>query len=242
MTVHAVPHIDGDRFKEELSRIKPSKETKHNVMMLHAGVAGFDQFRMNEFGEQLVETCYIESGMDYIAMGHYHGHKDVNDIATYAGSTERLSFNEVWQDKGFVEVDLSTNSRRFIPLPVRPMIDVGPIDALRMSAQEVMDEILSAMPDDVAGKIVRLTVKDVQPPVYDALDHKRIRSLGDDAMHFEPRVTTTRDRVSVDQGDSVPISLEQEYVSFLANYPLETSSKDAVRERGLDHLRRGMAE
>jgi len=240
MTVHAVPHSDGESFKEQLPLLEPSGETKFNVAMLHAGVVGFAEFRMNEFNEQLVDSCYLKENMDYIAMGHYHNHHQIAGNAFYSGSTEHFSFAEAKSRKGFIEIDLDAKKNRFIELPTRPMLDLGPIDAHRMDAVSLMGEIEELLSQDLAGKIVRLSVKNLPRLTYEALNFRRVRELASSATHFEPKFEITRENVSVQFGSPTLTSLEQEFVSFLERYPVERADKDALRARGLEYLKRGL--
>jgi len=111
LTVHAVPHSDGEAFRESLTNLARCNGTTYEAAMLHAGVAGFKEFRMNEFNEQIVDSCYLRDELDYIAMGHFHQHYDVAKNTAYSGSTERFSFSEAGQSKGFLMVDLETGVR-----------------------------------------------------------------------------------------------------------------------------------
>lgn len=240
LTVHAVPHVDGEAFKEQLAHLSRSSGTRYEVAMLHAGVVGFKEFRMNEFNEQIIDSCYLRDDLDYIALGHYHQHYDVAKNAAYSGSTERFSFAEAGQDKGFLVVDLDAGTRRLVELPVRPMVDLGPIDARHLDAASLKAEIDARLDRDLEGRIVRLVVRNLPRPVYEALDFRRIKEQAAGAVHFEPRFEIDRENVSIQGGTATISSLEQEFVSFLERYPVEGVSKDAVRAQGLEYLKRGL--
>lgn len=240
LTVHAAPHTDGEAFKEMLPSLTRCGDTAYEVAMLHAGVVGFKEFRMNEFNEQIVDSCYLRDDLDYIAMGHFHGNYDIADNAAYSGSIERFSFAEAGQSKGFLYVDLESRKRKLIELPTRPMIDLPAIDALRLDAQSLSAEIESRLNRDLSGSIVRLFVRNVPRTTYEALDFRRIRSMAAGAMHFEPRFEIDRDKVSIQAGSATINSLEQEFVSFLERYPVEHVDKDPLRVQGLEYLKRGM--
>jgi len=240
LTVHAIPHIDGEAFKGALSSLARCGKTTYEVAMLHSGVVGFKEFRMNEFNEQIVDSCYLHDGLDYIAMGHYHGHYNITDNVSYSGSTERFSFAEANQAKGFIYIDLEAKTRDFIELPVRPMLDLPCIDGRRLDALSLTAEIESRLDLDLNGAIVRLIMRNIPRSVYESLDFKRIRRLGSDAMHFEPRFEIDREKISIQAGSASISSLEQEFVSFLKRYPIEHVDKDALRVQGLEYLKRGM--
>ncbi len=240
LTVHAVPHSEGDGFKEQLPLIERSGDTRYNVAMLHAGIVGFSEFRMNEFNEQLVESCFLKEDLDYIALGHYHQRYDVKRNASYSGSTEHFSFAEAGQPKGFFHIDLESGKKDFIELPVRPMLDLGPVDAHGMDPLSLRNELEGLLSQDLEGKIVRLVVKNVPRTLYVTVDFKRLRELASKAVHFEPKFEVTQENVSVASGSATLSSLEEEFVNFLDRYPVGNVDKDALRLQGLDYLKRGL--
>jgi DNA repair exonuclease SbcCD nuclease subunit len=240
LTVHAVPHSEGEGFKEQLPLIERCPDTKYNVAMLHAGIVGFSEFRMNEFNEQLVESCFLKEDLDYIALGHYHQRYNVTRNACYSGSTERFSFAEASQPKGFFHIDLESGERDFIELPTRPMVDLGPIDAHGMDPASLREELESQLSQDLEGKIVRLVVKNVPRTLYVTVDFKRLRELASKAVHFEPKFEVTQENVSVASGSATLSSLEEEFANFMDHYPVGNVDKDALKLQGLDYLKRGL--
>jgi DNA repair exonuclease SbcCD nuclease subunit len=208
--------------------------------MLHAGVVGFSEFRMNEFNEQLVDTCYLKEDLDYIALGHYHNRYDVTRNAAYSGSTERFSFAEAGQPKGFFVLDLETRVKRFVELPTRPMVDLGPVDAGEMDPSSLKDQLDELLSQDLEGKIVRLVVKNVPRSLYVTVDFKRLREMASAATHFELKFEVVQDGVSVQAGAATLCSLEEEFVSYLERYPIGTVDKTALKLSGLDYLRKGL--
>src|SRR4030067_894211 len=80
-------------------------------------------------GEKIPDS-YFGLVFDYVALGHYHKFSKVQERVFYAGSTERISFNEIGQDKGFVEITLEkspnqyTLQHKFHSVPARQMIDL----------------------------------------------------------------------------------------------------------------------
>lgn len=240
LTVHAVPHSEGEGFKEQLPLIERSSGTKYNVAMLHAGIVGFSEFRMNEFNEQLVESCYLKEDLDYIAMGHFHQRYDVTRNACYSGSTERFSFAEAGQPKGFYHIDLVSGKRDFIELPTRPMVNLGPVDARGADPASLRAELENLLSQDLEGKIARLVVKNVSRSLYVTIDFKRLRELASGAVHFEPKFEVVQGSVSVQTGAATLSSLEEEFVSYLDRYPVDNVDKDALKLQGLDYLKRGL--
>jgi exonuclease SbcD len=137
----------------------------------------------------------------------------------YSGSTERLSFTEAGQDKGFLMVDIARGRARFEPLPTRPMFDLPPIEAKDRSAAELMGEIEGGLAEhDLKGALVRFTVHNVKPSLYRSLDFKRIQGWAREALYLEPRYQLQDDEFSVQSASGIT-ALDQEFISFLDHYP-----------------------
>jgi DNA repair protein SbcD/Mre11 len=242
LVVHAIPHCEGEKLASEASRLSP-REGKWNVAMLHVGISSLQVFRMGEFNEQVLPASYLKPEFDYIALGHYHDFAEVTPNACYSGSSERLSFAEAGTAKGMIEVDLERRKRRFIEMPSRPMLDLGSIDAgdldlslLRTSLQEKIGS------QDIEGMIVRVTVKNVSYDNYKNVNFHWLRQLAAKAMHFESKFEVKpQDLVTQGKGASIG-ALDQEWVAFLDNYPMEKADRPKVRSRGLEYLAKGVEE
>ena len=241
LTIHAIPHNEGDALFTELDKVRPDEDAKYNVETLHAGVSGLNVFKMGEFNETIVPSSYLRSDMDYIALGHYHNYSSAADNAYYAGSIERLSFAEADEAKGFITVDMDTRKRKFVKLAAREMMDLGPIDASGMDANSLMEEITNVL-DTVSmeGRIVRLIVNKVPSSLYKAVDFNRIVQKASAAVHFEPKFEVVQENSSVQWKNASIDSIESEYALFLDQYPVERVSKDEVRSKGLEYLKRGL--
>jgi DNA repair exonuclease SbcCD nuclease subunit len=243
MVVHAVPHCDSETLRENIEMIKLCKDARYNVMMLHAGVVGLSVFKMDEFNEALIQSSYLKKEFDYIALGHYHGYFEVNDNACYAGSTERFSFAEANQKKGFLVIDLEDGKKEFIEIKTREMIDLPIIDASRLDAISLKDQIellIESQPLD--GKIVRLRIKNLRSSLYKTLDFGRIREMTKSALVFDLRYDLIQENVTVQSSATMLSSLPREFVSFLERYPVEGVDKEVIRELGLEYLNRGLEE
>ena len=241
LTVHALPHTEGENLHEQLEALKPGEEGSYHVAMLHGGVVGLGVFKMDEFNEALVNSSYLREDFDYIALGHYHEFSEVTGNACYSGSTERFSFSEAGQRKGFLEVDIESGKRIFHDLPARPMLDIGPIDAGQMDHVELQTMMVDLLEkEDLEDKIVRLIVRNIPSSAYRAIDFHQIEALASDAMHFERKFEMRQEGISVQWTSSSIDSLEHEFVTFLNRYPVENVDKDRLQAAGLDYLKRGL--
>lgn len=218
LTVHAVPQCSTDQiFKSELKKIKLVPDTK-NVLMLHAGVSGMREFSHGESNELLVDYDWLNSsGFDYVALGHYHGCVNVAKNAWFSGSSERLSFNEVGQAKGFLEVGLTKEAKiNLIQVRTRTMVEMPAIDAAGKDSVALLDEVISNIEKEgPAGKIIRLTVKNIPQHVINTLDTKKIREAGKDAVHFEPKYEKVSEEGMLEEVKISAGGVREEFRSFL---------------------------
>jgi exonuclease SbcD len=102
---------------------------------------------------------------DYVALGHLHGHQNLNQSGTpaivYPGSCERVDFGERKESKGFCLVTIENNgsdkqcSYKFITLPTRPMLHLETVlEPLGDQTQQLLNVIKHHVLDDAIVKIV----------------------------------------------------------------------------------------
>jgi DNA repair exonuclease SbcCD nuclease subunit len=218
LTVHAVPQCSNDEtFKSELKNIKLNPDTK-NILMLHAGVSGMREFSHGESNELLVDYDWLNrSKFDYVALGHYHGCVNVAKNAWFSGSSERMSFNEVGQAKGFLEVDLTNETKvNLVQVRTRTMVDMPAIDASGKDSVLLLDEITGVIEKEKpSGKIIRMTVKNIPQHVMNALDTKKIREAAKDAVHFEPKYEKLNEEGTLEEVKISSGGIREEFRSFL---------------------------
>ncbi len=133
-----------------------------NVFMLHYPIVGFEGY----IGyEPTVHPEFIPKGIHLLACGHFHKYQEsvINDVYTvYPGSTERVTFKEESEDKGFVWLEIDREgviAKDFIKTPARPMRTID----FTVSEKGDLDEQLIAFLDSFEDKnlILRLRLKGV---------------------------------------------------------------------------------
>ncbi|HVL88434.1 MAG TPA: exonuclease SbcCD subunit D [Candidatus Thermoplasmatota archaeon] len=232
LAIHCVPHCaNQDELLAELSFAKPDGR-RTNVLAAHAGVLGVEAFKMGEFNEQILPASALSPAFDYVALGHYHGNAQVADNAWYAGSTERTSFAEAGQEKGYNLVDFESETVAFHKIPARPMVDLAPIDCAGLGDAEVQSRIVEAVEGcDPAGKIVRLRVRNLPSHVHAALDFARIRRAAASALHFQAHYERTHEAAGGDP-QAAPIGpLAEEFDRFVAAVPLAGLERERILAR-----------
>ncbi|MHB1569700.1 MAG: metallophosphoesterase family protein [Solirubrobacteraceae bacterium] len=221
LAVHAIPHDnDAERVAAALREVHPRDDTAFNVAVAHIGldilghVVGAEAGGMSFSGEVLENTA----GFDYVALGHLHKFAPARENAAYAGSLERLSWADDAPVKGILEIDLAAGQRsrdylRLHRVDTRPHIVLDPIDAL--DCEQLTDAIVARAEqtgvETLRGALVRLTVQNVTPAVWSAVDHKAIAGAFAECLHFE--------REAVFVGQSRELECAPELREFLLQWP-----------------------
>jgi DNA repair exonuclease SbcCD nuclease subunit len=230
VVVHAVPQaVTQEAFQDDLAGLRPEADVR-NVLTVHGTVAGVDGLFTSELNDLLIPQNALDPGFDYVALGHFHGHRRVADNAYYAGSTERTSIREAGQEKTFSEVDLEPAGLgiRLHPTKARPMVDVGPMAAGAADAGELAallrERIRTALEP---GCVMRLTVTGVDRAMLRALDLDLVRDAAAPALHFmfRPQVVETDAEVQLPPSLG---HLDDELGAFLAKFPLEGFDRATV--------------
>lgn len=176
LSVLAVPDAPGvDR-----PLIVPDSRTGTNVLVLHGEVQG-----MRLRGERAphVEISRDELGPDrwsFIALGHYHCYTELAANMYYAGSIDYTSsdpWSEITTPKGFILRDLASGAHEFVRVdPTHPYIDLPPIDAHDLTAEQLDAATQEAIGSDLSDAYTRLVVHGVTKEVSRALDQKSLRA------------------------------------------------------------------
>jgi exonuclease SbcD len=109
---------------DPLASVKIDPKGSINLLTVHYPIEGFRGFYGNE---PFIHASSIPSGCQLVAAGHLHEHQKRwfgNTLAVYPGSTERRSFLEEGEKKGFVWLDIDKSgvqSIDFIETPARKL-------------------------------------------------------------------------------------------------------------------------
>jgi DNA repair exonuclease SbcCD nuclease subunit len=236
-TVHAVPHGEADSMSAEMQKASPDKDSRFNILTVHAGFVGLAAYGGGEFNETLLQTSLLENGMDYNALGHYHRHVELDHNSAYSGSTEKLSFGEAREEKGIVVLDMDKGKKQFVQLPCRPMLDLPALHAKGLSVTELQREAEAALQKVPEGALLRLTFKELSAAQYRSLDLSGLRQLASHAMHLEMRFDLSEQASSKGSGLTIG-PLEREFSSFLDRYPTSGADKDRMRTLATKYLER----
>jgi exonuclease SbcD len=147
-------------------RTDPRFDTRlRTVLVAHMSITGADisrsRFTLTEQYDVIGDANDLPTGWDYVALGHVHKPQCLGGQThiRYAGSLDRLDFNEQDEDKGIVLVDIGQRGRnadpRFIAIEPTPLVEVRVRDACPTAEQ------LRAQVADPETALVRVTVEPV---------------------------------------------------------------------------------
>lgn len=115
----------------DMAGIAKSRGHRKSILMMHYMIEGTDVGHTEHVINDIVlpRTAIPMRDFNYVACGHVHKHQRVSQpsqggMAFYSGSTERTSFNEYDEDKGFILLDTSGSDQfgaEFVKVPTRPM-------------------------------------------------------------------------------------------------------------------------
>lgn len=179
---------------EHVADMEPDPEVAHNILMLHGTVTGGaadEKLRyVTEYGGAMVPDSRLRPDRwSYVALGHYHMCTELAPNMWYAGGIERTSAS-IWLEdgpKGFLVYDTERQAADFHAVETRPLVDLPWLDGKNLAPAELDERIaaaVAAVPDGIAGKLVRLVVTNVARSVVRDLNHRRIREWKAEAVHF----------------------------------------------------------
>ncbi len=132
--------------------------SKINILMLHA------DFATNSTYMPMNIKNISKIGFDYIALGHIHKNKQINERIFYSGCPEALDFKETGQrgiyrvslDKDMIDVEfVKTSNREFVVNKINLTPDMGYLGIIRILTSDIGHE--SLMKDmhrfDISGMI-----------------------------------------------------------------------------------------
>ena len=243
INVHTIPQYTSKKdFKEDLKKLKPNKSADYNIFIIHGSVTGIKEFTMNEFNELIIPTKALGKEFDYIALGHYHRFTKINEKTYYSGSTERFTFIDAPDKKGFIELELKNGKlkTKFVELKNRPMIDTKSIKCSNLKLDEVMKTIKQTVKEiNPKEKTIRMTLEDIPAHIYREIDFGEIRKLSNDAIHFEIKTNVVKEDSEKIQTSSKIDVLAQEFKLFLDGQ--DVKEKNILLDLGIGYIEKNEA-
>lgn len=152
VTIHGLGYAYQEEKRPLLESIKCKASSHINILMLHGSDVTKAPIKQSNY-LPFDEFDLLESGFDYIALGHYHNYKVYNDkssnpIAIYPGSPEPLGFDETGIH-GVVlgEISKEKNDIQMIPIAHRQYYKLEIDISKCMDFSEVKKEIINKISD-----------------------------------------------------------------------------------------------
>lgn len=230
-------------FYDELDPLIPTVVTAH--MSLDRALAGIEQELLVGYTLTFPSDIFIDSRIDYVAMGHIHKHQVIRDkepIIAYAGSLERVDFGEEREDKGFIHVILERNKTDFSfkTIDPRPFVTVD-VDVTK-STDPTEAIIKCVNRDALRGCVLRVRYKILQDQIME-VDEPQIYRAARECMsvRVQPEIVNehTRGRLTDLTETSVasPLRALETYLDEVA-----PERKDKLIERARDVMAQLNAE
>ena len=251
LAILAVPDIVGD-----YPALMPEPGVRHNELLLHGEEQGMlpeSAMRADRAAMEIPLDAIGAPRWSYVALGHYHVHRQIAPNAYYSGSIDYTSANP-WGElveerqaglpgKGFIEYDLARGAHTFHSLDApRRLVDLPALAARGLSAAELDAAIRDAVDccdGGIEEKIVRLVVRDVPRHIARELDQKALRDFKRRALHFH--LDTRRPEILRLAASGAPgrrPTLGEMVESYLARRTLEPNvDREALVQLGALYLR-----
>jgi DNA repair protein SbcD/Mre11 len=182
--------------------LTPDSSARYNILLLHSWISEMvpGDAAISERPVVSIPRGELHAELwSYVALGHYHVHRKVDQNAYYSGSLDYTSTN-TWSElveeraggirgKGFIEYDLDTQIHKFHSVSLaRGVVDLQPISARGLTGVEVDARIRESV-DRVKGgiddKIVRQRIREIPRHIVRDLDHHALREFRKRALHFQ---------------------------------------------------------
>ncbi len=192
---------------------------------------------MNEFNELFIPAKVLSKDFDYIGLGHYHKYTKIADNAFYSGSTERFSFTDAPDTKGFIELEFVDDrlKTKFIELEIRKMIDTKPIKCSNSKLEELMNKIKNTVEEiGPKEKTFRITLDDIPSHIYRGIDFGELRKLSGESIHYEIKANVTKEGDSKSETTAKIDALVNEFKQFIENKDMK--EKDLILKLGVSYI------
>ncbi|MEO5878352.1 MAG: exonuclease SbcCD subunit D [Streptosporangiaceae bacterium] len=207
---------------EAMRRVNAHAHPGPRVVLSHSFVLGgetSDSERDISVGGVSFVPANVFDGIDYVALGHLHGRKQITDTVRYSGSPLAYSFSEEHQVKGSWLVDLGVDGVKesaFVqaPVPRRLARLRGTLpDLLADSAHERFTE-----------HWLQVTLTDAQRPAG-AMDRLRARFPHVLMLGFEPSESAETGDDWVPRAERSGLDLACDFVAEMGDAPADEAER-----------------
>jgi DNA repair protein SbcD/Mre11 len=245
LNVVAVPH--GRLISGPLSAA-PLHPDRRNILITHGLAPTLAESPRHEIGEMLLDEKLLATGFDAILLGHFHKRMQVNRTTWYAGSSDRIGWNDEQTRPGWAVVTLADGAdpEQFErPITTRQMITLDPVDGTGRTAREIVDNVLDtasrfAQPDSM----VRIELLNVERAVRRSVESILRRDPANRYLHLQvySRQDNTAlfdDEVTIDESLKMK-GIRDLFADFCAEQPYDEEFRARFLARGQDAIERAI--
>jgi DNA repair protein SbcD/Mre11 len=243
---HLIPNLlQPDQYREEFDRVELLRGGK-NVLVTHGLASTLHDYRLGTVMEHEIDTTMLSPGFDYIALGHFHGQRQVADNAWYSGSQEYITYAEIGDTKGGLLIDLDQRNIEPMDLPRTPMIDLGELDCADLSPRVVGEQVAERIMHAAAGSpqppLARITLRNANQRVFQSMDPAILTEARSQLLDLKIVVRSdTAGTPLTDRQDLKGVNYVDLFGEYLAGRGLDDRKRRFVSGKGSEIIRRVIA-
>jgi exonuclease SbcD len=241
LQVTAIPH---GALDSESGPVQPAPDGYRSLLLTHGLAPTLADAPRHEAGETMLSPELLAPGYDLILLGHFHLAEKVNATTWYAGSTERIGWNDVATDPGWALVTIAEDGAIEVErrqVSGRAMAQVKVSEVTGKTARDIADEVLDlARRSAPAGAMIRADLTGVDRTLRRSAESMIRRDCGDEFFWVH---TYSREETSIALSDddraagAIPqLGLEELFTSFCAEEIADAEFRGRFEVRGREAI------
>ncbi len=222
------------------NRENPHHEKCSHVLVTHGLADTIPDMRLSSVAEFELTKEVLLPSYDYIAGGHVHNQMEVGSNMYYSGSLEYLTYGEIEDVKGGLQVDPENHTVYHIKLPRTLMKDLGVLNCEGCSTNKIVEDIVASGVFYGHG-MYQITLDFGNDPIK-TIPSDALKDIRDNILDLKIKVRSNElQRTEIKQQDLHAINYITEFEKFLQQRQLTEQQKVSVLSRGTDTLKTVMA-
>lgn len=236
-TFHLIPNmLKTSDYRNAFDEIEIGPDTC-NVMVTHGLATTLRDYRLRTVAEHEIDSTMLSEDFSYIALGHFHGQKQVSENAWYSGSIEYCSYNEINDKKGGLIVDTGSGEVTPLRLPNIPMADLGKIDCSALTPSGITEKVGSIVDrlENPGDTICQIRLENVLREKMRSISREEMADIKSRVLNLRI-VTDTIDPVKrgFEAEDPSSVDYVDEFKKFVKIQGLEGRLEEEVIRTGTD--------
>jgi len=242
---HLIPNmLRAEDYRTAYNEIEFSRN-HNNVLVTHGLATQIKDKRLATVAEHELDSTILSEHFDYIALGHYHRQCQITDNAWYSGSTEFLTYGEIKDEKGGLNVDVAKHAVQHLELPKTAMADLGIIKCAGVHPGDITEDIIARVTQSHLPQyaMAQVTLDGLSREHGMGIDMKDLAGIRGNLLDLKIRVKSESEDTPVPlQQDIRQIDYLQEFGEFIGKKQLSAKQKEFALTRGREVLQSVMDE